>query len=439
MRSLRIVSLLLLAGAMFLRLWVAWDGVAVCIWDDSMYREQAYGSPLTLPDIAQRIMLPTTQNYIHDKTMGYHLWLVAGLHAFGWLGTPAYTYGCSVSKAERAWQVINILLLLIQLACVYGVARWGLQDRTLALAVTTSYLVCPIVFGMNRWVLTENHVMAALWVAIAMTLWLVTSAQWLVPVAAAVGIGMFATTREYALPLLIVLTLAGGVALLRDRRPSAATVFVLVAASYLICAVIAAAPAFDLARQKLFNPEGQRQFWNPVPAWLAHMVMESWGPSLTVLLIVATVWLTVRYAKALRTGRARVDGLAVLWMIFGLLSLGTMAGAYTTIQRLVRPSIPPFLFCFAFVLVGFRVTAVPIAAVRRPFSGAMVCALVASAVLLTYHLFFRFEHGQKYVPHAAFMEYYDHPLWIRPIGGQYDRHFYTESEAARVNASPKPP
>lgn len=428
------VSVLLLTAVLLLRLYAAWNCVPVCIWDDSMHREQATDCPFSLPQIVRRIMLPTTENRIRDKTMGYYLWLVMGSRLFGGFGTPPNTHGCSISTTERAWQLTNVLLLLIQLLCVYGVARWASQDRDLSLAVTTLYLMCPIVFGMNRWVLTENHVMAALWMAIAMTVLLTTARRTVVPLAAAVGIGMFSSAREYALPLLIVLALAGSAALLRDRRYTPALGFFLITASYLTCAVIAAAPAFQLARQKLFQVEGQKQFWNPFPAWLAHMFMESWGPSLTVVLLAGSVWVTVRYTKATRASQARRDGLVLLWASLGLLGLATMAGAYATIQRLVRPSIPPFIFCFAFVLVGLRVTAAPVAAVRRRLSALMLCALVGSAALLAYHLFVRFDRGQSYKPHAAFMEYYDHPLWIRPLTSRYDRHYYSESEAARVNA-----
>src|SRR5262249_46679998 len=188
--------------ALFLRLWSAWSGTAACTWDDSTYRALAVESPLSLPQVVRSIILPTIDNHPKIKiNTGYILWLVMGLRTFGWLGTPSGSWGCFASQTERAWQVVNIWLLLIQLCCVYGIARWGLGDRSLAMAIMTAYLVAPIVFGMNRWVMTENHVMAALWVAIAMALWAVVSQRKWAPILAAVAIGVFATTREYALPL----------------------------------------------------------------------------------------------------------------------------------------------------------------------------------------------------------------------------------------------
>jgi hypothetical protein len=434
---MRRASLLFLAAALALRFYSAWFCVPVCTWDDSMHREQAVGSGLSVAQAIRFIMLPTTTNYVGDKTMGYYLWLVLGLRLFHGLGTPVQTEGCSVSTTERAWQATNVVLLLIQLACVYGLAAWAFRDRTLGASAAALYAVSPIVFGMNRWVLTENHVMAGLWVAIAMAVLVCASREWFVPPAAALAIGMFASLREYALPLVAALVLVAVLALLRDRRWLAGETFAVVVIPYLVGAGYAAASTLEIARHKLFATVDQMQFYNPLPSWLAHNALESWGASLTLLVVAGAVVLVFRYARAVRTRRARTDGLALLWVGVGLLFLATMAGAMITVQRLARPTIPPLIFGSAFVLIGVRVTQVNTAAVRRALSVGAACALCVSWAFLSYHLFVRFDQGRSYVFGVPFtatglMEFYDHPLWLRPLHGRFDRHYFTDIDLQRL-------
>lgn len=428
MTAIRIVSLSVLALALGVRFYAAWHTVAICTWDDSMHREEAVGSPLSVGEVARLIALPTTVNTIAEKTMGYHLWLVGGLRIFGTLGVADGTAGCSASvDEERTWQAVNIVLLLIQLGCVYAIARWA--TGSFGIEAATLYLLMPVVFGFNRWVMTENHFMAALWVAIAATLWLVNRPGVPTAIGAALAIGVFSNTREYALPFLVLLSAVAVAALLTDGHRRAALVFALLVGPYLGGAILAALPrAFEQARIKFFWAPG----WHPLPAWFVHCFWESWGPVLTVLAIVGLPAVVVRAWR--RRGELERNGITVLWAALGCLTILCCVGCVISSQRTVRPSILPFFFLLAFLLVSVRVLRIP-TRVTPAIAAAVIGAIGLAAAFEVNHWFLRFERGTTYVAFGdpvecpqATLECVDHPLWIRGLSMRFDRHFLRPGE-----------
>ena len=401
---------------MVLRMYAAWYRVPVCTWDDSMHREQAVGTTISLRQAVRLLTLPTTYNIVLDKTMGYYLWLVMGHHLFSGLGTQSQ---CSNSTTERAWQLINILLLLIQFGCVYGLAAWAFDDRTLGLAAVALYFLSPIVFGMNRWVMTENHVMAAFWVGSAAAVIALRRGSVWVYVPCALAIGSFSTTREYALPFMTAIAL-GAILALGVTHGARAVLFAALVVPYYVCAAIAARSSYDIAMAKFLNPAGQAGLHFPLVQWVPHVVMESIGPVLSAGLTGVAMFLMVR---ALKAPRFR-DGLFVFWLVLGLVTAGTLLACVITIQRIARSSIPPYVLGFAFVLIGVKATRVTLTPRWRRFIyGCVLVGLVISWGFMIDHLFVRFDAGGSYRHRAGQMEYYNHPFWLRPLRDRSDRHF----------------
>ena len=405
-----------LVALLLLRFYAAWYCVPVCTWDDSMHREQVEGTGLSLPQAVRLLTVPTTYNMIRDKTMGYYLWLVMGKHLFSWLGTQGQ---CSNSTEERAWQVVNIVLLFIQLGCVYGLAAWAFEDRMLGLAAATLYFLSPIVFGMNRWVMTENHVMAAFWVAAAAGVFAIRRGTVWAFVLAALAIGSFSTTREYALPFMIMVT-GGAIVALYVAHGARSLVFTAIVVPYYVCATLAAQSSYQIAMAKFLNPEGQAGLHYPLVQWVPHCVKESVGPVLTVGIAAAVLFQIVRAVKA----PSLRDGLFLFWVALGLVTTATLLACVVTIQRIARSSIPPFMLVSAFVLVGFKANQIRLTDwSRRWLYRYVLVGLVISWGFMLYQLFVRFDQGRSYRHQAGHMEYYNHPFWLRPLRDRTDRHF----------------
>lgn len=397
-------------------------------WDDAGYRMFASNEApgVTVPTVLRTMLMPNPRNELPDsRTAGYHWCLVLGLKVLGGLG------------AERAWQLVNVILLVIQLGCVYGLAHWSLRDSRLALAATVAYLLTPVVFGMSRWVLTENFVMAGLWVTIYGTATLLAAdgqRRWwswkevVQPLVAGVCIGIFATMREYALPLQIALVAAATLGLLINRRWLAVWFFVAACAPYQMAAYTAAKPAFDNAQSRVAGAT----FFHPLSAWFPHIVMESWGPFMTLAMVgglVAVMWSAPR--SVLRRRRAAVSdrraqpwwgGLFVLGMTSGLLSVGMLVAVMVNQYRLVRPTIPIMILWLGFLLIGVRLFDVPVERHKSVLAAYFLVVVLGSVCIEYYHLFVRFDRGRSFVHRPTAMEYIDYPLVLRPLADPTDMH-----------------
>jgi hypothetical protein len=286
------------------------------------------------------------------------------------------------------------------------------------LAAVALYFLSPIVFGMNRWVMTENHVMAALWVASAAAVVALRGGAWAY-LPCALAIGSFSTTREYALPFMAALAFAAIVALC-VAHGLRAVLFAVMVVPYYVCAAIAARSSYEIAMAKFLNPVGQAELHYPLVQWVPHCVLESIGPVLSVGLTVAAVFLVVRALTRLSFR----DGLFVFWVFLGLVAAGMLLACVVTIQRIARSSVPPYVLGFAFVLVGFKATRVtPTAGWRRLIYLYVLVGLLVSWGFMGYQLFFRFDGGGSYRHQAGHMEYYNHPFWLRPLRDRSDQHF----------------
>ena len=68
----------------------------------------------------------------------------------------------NLESTELNFQVVNFLLYLVQWVIIFLFAWWATSDYLLATAITFLYLSSPFVFGMSRWVMTENFVFVGL-------------------------------------------------------------------------------------------------------------------------------------------------------------------------------------------------------------------------------------------------------------------------------------
>ena len=409
--------LALAAGLLVLRLYAAFWTQAACTWDDHMYRQTGERA-LPVASVLRHLIFPTTLNMTPDRTMGYPLWL--------WLGTNIVTpiFGpsgkCANTRHEWTWQVVNCILLMIQIAALFGVARWATGETWSAMAVLLLYVMSPLVFGLNRWAMSENLVMTALLVTIAVGVLVVHDGRWWIQIAAGILCGIFSNAREYAYPILVTLALGASCASYVQRGWRALW-FPLILFPYLIAAGVANFPAFQL-RWPLVGattpgpgiPEGAY----PVLPWLLKLFRDGWGPSVTIVVVLGSAVL----ARSVwhNRGQWRWDGASVYWM--------SLAGAFvlwwcldlSQPMRQVRAGIGPEVLGLGIVLVGWhhqRLHLLP--------AGRMLLALflTASLAFLVDDLFIRFDGGRTWRHEAGpRLETYNHPLGLRAMTDDNDRH-----------------
>ncbi len=426
-----------LVAVLALRLYAAVRTIPIRTpWDDSSIRRAARteAQQETLVSAVARLTLPNPPPVLEGRLNGYQRWLVAGLK----LGRRI-----SPGQGELDFQAVNVLLLGLQALTLALFAYWATRDWPLASAFAFLWISAPVVFGMSRWILTENLVLAAGPILSFLAARLLGGeaaaspgsrplvARLVVAGSLAYGIGLFSAAREYAAPSLLVILGSTIVGLVLERRGPEAAVFASVAACFVVPLVSPLAATLPSTMEK----SGQVAFFHPLVEWLPHVSLYTVGPALTVALIVlaaavahesipGSAW-SRNGIEATLSGRRRgeLTGLrALFWGHVILLAfyLGTIA---LLRNRVSRVAIMPMLTATGLVLIGIRLSP----RVRRALSTtpARMAALALVALswsVFLYQLLVAFQGGKTYA-HAAYrLEFYNHPLHLRPLQSPEDSY-----------------
>src|SRR6185295_10101719 len=123
-------------------------------WDDSTIRLVARQESRreTLPGAVARLVLPNPPSVLQGRLNVYERWLVIG-HKIGTRIRPG--------SGELAFQVVNFVLLCLQALTLLWFAHWATRDLAISAGLTFLWISAPVVFGMSRWILTENLVLTA--------------------------------------------------------------------------------------------------------------------------------------------------------------------------------------------------------------------------------------------------------------------------------------
>jgi len=424
-----------LLAVLALRVYAAgWTVPIRTLWDDSTIRLAARTETrdASLPAAVARLALPNPPPLLEGRLNGYQRWLVLGLK----LGRRV-----APGQGERAFQAVNVLLFALQAATVLLFAWWAARDAAFAAGFAFLWVSSPVVFGMSRWILAENLVLAAGPLVSFLAAWLLgrdgdagprarsRGARLLGAGAVAYGIGLFSAAREYVAPSLLVVLGATALGLVLQRRRLEAAAFVSVIACFLapLATPLAAAVRSTLAKG------GQVEWFHPLGEWLPHVFVHTVGPALTLALAVLVGAVVVRPLAgdapppggAAPGGRLRgeLTGLRGLYWAHLFLLAADLAGIALVRNRVSRIALMPMLAALGLALVGTRVfPRVRQAVTTTRAKGALLVLVLASWGVLSYQLLVAFDGGNTYA-HAAYrLEYYNHPLHLRPLGHPYDTH-----------------
>lgn len=429
-----ILSLLAVLG---LRLYAAVRTIPIRTpWDDSTIRRAArtQAQQETLASAVARLTLPNPPPVLEGRLNGYQRWLVVGLK----LGRRI-----SPGRGELHFQAVNVLLLVLQALTLALFAHWATGDWPLSSAFTFLWISAPVVFGMNRWILTENLVLAAGPILSFLPAYLLDrtvavgpgsrslGARVVEAGSLAYGMGLFSVAREYVAPSFLVIVGSTVLGLALQRRGPEAAAF----ASVTACFVVPLASPLAATLPSTLEKSGQDVFFHPLREWLPHISIHTVGPALGVALIVlvaAAVPPSIAGRGSPREGggqtlsaRLRGEGTGLRGLYWGhLLLLAFYLGAIVWLRnRVSRVALMPMLTATGLALIGIRLSPRTRGALSTTPARMAALALVAvSWSVLLYQLLVAFQGGRTYA-HAAYrLEYYNHPLHLRALGSPEDTY-----------------
>jgi hypothetical protein len=435
LRTIGIVSVLAILALRFYA--AAWTIPMRTPWDDSTIRLAAKQQSRreTGASAVARLLLPNPPSLLQGRLNGYQRWLVIG-HKLGTRIRPG--------SGELAFHVVNFVLLCLQALTLGLFAWWAIRDLAISAGFTFLWVSAPVVFGMNRWVLTENLVLTAGPILSFLAAWLLAretpgakprsrkARVLLTAGAVAYVIGLFSVAREYSTPsyVLIVGSTVLGLAL-AGRRWEAA-----VFASVTACFLAPLASPLAKALRATVTKGGREEWFHPLHEWLPHVSLYTVGPALTVALVVLVVAVVYRsVARDARSpneagtdtlsGRVRreLTGLRGLYWAHVILLAFYLVGVLWTRSRVSRLAILPMIVATGLALIGIRLFPEVRATLTTARAKSALLALVAlSWSVLSYQLLVAFDGGKTYA-HAAYrLEYYNYPLHLRPLRDAMDSY-----------------
>lgn len=414
-RAARWSLIVLLAVLLGLRLYAALETVTVRTWDDVQFREDAgwavgwvdaHGALGALP----RVVLEP-RSLLADgarRAGGYLAWLVVARELLPGI------------EAERAYQLANVAALLLQLGFVY--ALFHTWSRTFALAAASLYLTMPFVFGVNRWVWTENHVMVALLAFTWAGVWLLGTARASRFGDAAKGLAAGAVcafasmTREYAAPSVALLPTVIVLALLLRRRWLAAATFSVPVAMYAVPFLRDIAAVTSSALDKASHPS----YYHSVGELTLHSARHVTGIPVTLLIAAGLAAACVTAWRGRRRWRTE-PLLLLLWAHLLLLVVYGGLIVWST-NRISRGMVPIVWTAIGASALAVRLLEPSGRRERRPLAACMASAVVIAVAFLGHDLFIAFDGGPSYAAHAYQLGTFNHPLFLRPLNGPNDMH-----------------
>jgi len=424
-----------LLALLCLRLYAAFETTPIRTpWDDDHLRAAAreHAQAQTAVTAISHLVLPWTPPVFEGRLNGYDAWLVAGLKAGRWVGSP---------DVELSFQLANTLLLLVQTLMVLLFARWATRDWSIAATFAFLHMSAPIVFGMSRWIFTENPVLVAGPTLSFLGAWLlatpgpagsqVRAVHILRAGLVAWGMALCCSAREYAAPTFMVMVGAVLLGLLVRKRWREAEATVLVTTAF----VIPWYPSLLEALQATLKKGGESAYFHTMAEWIPHVSFYTVGPSLTFVL--AALLAVVVYQGARRAIerlsdprttpgellRSQLSGLRLAgWAHWALMGF-YVAGILWTRNRVTRPAIMPMFAALGIVLIGFRAHPLRRRWLRDARIKWVAVGLVSlSWCVLLWQLLVAFDGGKTYA-HAGFrLEYFNYPLHLRKLDGPNDNY-----------------
>jgi hypothetical protein len=382
---------------------------------------------MTVTKAIANLIFPHGNILDNNRSVGYHSWIVLALKL-------------SLSgNAEQTFQLANLILLIVQAVLIFGFGYWATKNKLFSGTLTFLYLSSPIVFGLNRWVMTENFVMPALLAFGFLPAWLLGEdfrpsfrREIIASIAIAWIMGIFASLREYAIPSYLLPSLATALALAWTRRWDAFWSFGIVTSIFTLSLVQPWIQLFKAASFKFT----QSEYFSPLGQWFYHVVIYVVGIALSLLFAIGAIFILrtavskfktfwrVRKSR-LTTLKDGIDPLYLLWITYILLIFFYAVMFVRSDNRLARAGIVFMFSILSFLLIGVRVLEVPNLIFKKG-SVQFLCIIliVCSWCTSYYQLFVAFDGGKTFAFPAYDLEWYNHPYFLRPLNSPDDMHTY---------------
>lgn len=428
---LLVISLL---GIFVLRVYAIYDTVAIRTWDDAGYRKyalKAASENLGLLDAIKDLIFPNAHILDHTRSIGYHSWIVLGLKL-------------SLSgNSEQAFQLSNLGLFVIQAIIIFFFTHWATKNKLFSGTLTFLYLSSPIVLGLNRWVMTENFVMAGLLIfgfipAVLLSQnylpfyrrELVDRRELLIGLFLAWMMGIFGSLREYAVPSYVLTSLGTISALIWEKRWDAlmgfATIFLMFFGTLL-------GGWIELWKFVAFR-SSQSQYYHTLSEWVPHVILNVIGVPLSLLFLIGCLFFArktyVYCCTALQKNdgtfnftKPKVTGLKIIWITNGGLTFLYCLLILLSANRVARSAIVPMFSLLNFCLISIKVFRIHSTIFQNQLMRIFCILLIVCSWSITYYqLFIAFDGGKTFAHPAYGLEYYNYPLHLRQLLSPDDMH-----------------
>lgn len=424
----RILVIISLVGIFALRIYAIYNSVIIRTWDDAQYRRLALldANPnLALTKAFSDLIFPNGNLLDNSRSIGYHSWIVLALK-LSLSGDP-----------EQTFQLANLVLFIIQAAVIFCFGYWATKNKLFSGTLTFLYLSSPIVFGMNRWVMTENFVLTGLLIFGFLPCWLLTvdfrpsiRKELLVGIVVAWIMGIFASLREYAVPSYLIPSFATGIALVWVRRWDAFCTFSIVTGVFTLTMLESWTQLFKLAAFRVT----QAEYFHPLTEWFPHVIVYVMGIALSLLLLAGSILvIKVGFTKFHTFGdgkkidisllKEKIDPLIFIWIAQLFLVVLYIVIIIRSDSRQARAGIVFMFPILISLLVGCRILKISPRFFKKSLIQVFCVALIVCSWSTSYYqLFLAFDGGKSFVFPPFDLEWWNYPLNLRPLTTPEDMH-----------------
>jgi hypothetical protein len=435
------VAILSVAFIVILRVYATFNTQPILSYDDQHYRSIStyWEHRVTAKQALKEFFLPNPV-HIGNRTAGYNSCLVLG-RKFLWFLEP-----------ERIFQIVNLILYLIQAAFIFYIAARRKREWWFAFSAVFLYLSMPLIFGLSRWVMTENFVFPAILAFGSMSVWLISDnyvkektkrstsirTEILCPAVAGYVIGVFGSSREYVLPYLVGVVAFTILILLIQKRWLAVLVFVAVLTPFSVAIKESVSP---ILRELVAKSGFDKTYVDPnlaryrisFPIWIRKIIFEAVGLAVTILSVtIFCGWIGrgVKSVKKLwlkqKVEIFRDQNGTVLWdRFFFLFSviMFLMYGGANVLSKFkdIRGAATVITVMFVVLICGLKLINLERKDIVK-LKVLLLGAIFLSWGMLTYQAFFAFDGGKTYAVTPKGPPTYNYPLQIRKLTGGNDWH-----------------
>jgi hypothetical protein len=245
-------------------------------------------------------------------------------------------------------------------------------------------------------------------------------------------LGIFGSLREYAAPSYLLTCLGTIFALALIKRWDALFGF---AIAFFLFFIVLLGGWIELT-QFTFLRVVQSEYFHPLSQWFPHFIFNVVGIPLTVFMSIVGLLILYQVRKILNDHSIKIrkklsfqhlkdniTPLQILWLINILLLIFYSLSILMSQSRQARSGILILFSLLNVLLISLKMLPSTNPLLRSTLSNFFSLLLIACTWMTSYdQLFVAFDGGKSFAHHAYDLEYYNHPLYLRPLLSPDDKH-----------------